>query len=166
MVQSFLNFRNRVFSGFKKGILRRIHFDCLVTGTLRDRFGNIIDVRKSHNLITDAGFDFISDVIGNGTQPGEMSHIAIGTGVTAAAVTDTALETELTRLAATYSHTVGTKVFILQALFGQGVGTGAITEAGLLNAAAAGTLLDRTVFAVINKGANDELTEKFEFTMS
>jgi hypothetical protein len=43
------------------------------------------------------------------------------------------------------------------ATFPAGTGTGAITEAGILNAASAGILLCRTTFSVINKGAADTL---------
>ena len=74
---------------------------------------------------------------------------------TAAAAANTALVTELARKAATFSHTAGTKVFQFEATFNAGEATGAITEAGVFNAASAGTMLDRVVFAVINKGADD-----------
>ena len=50
---------------------------------------------------------------------------------------NTALVTELSRLAATYAHAPGTKVFTITATFGKGVATGAITEAAVLNAAVA-----------------------------
>jgi len=133
---------------------------------LRRPNGEVI-VRRKDNLIVDAGFDFIADAIGKPTgRPGAMSHIAVGTGTVAAATGNTGLGTELARKAATYAHTAGTKIFTFEATFNPGEATGAITEAGVLNAAAAGALLDRVVFAVINKGADDTLTQKFTFTMS
>jgi hypothetical protein len=128
--------------------------------------GEIV-VRRKDNLIVDVGFDFIADVIGlSSGRPGAMSHIAVGTGVVAAAAGDTALGAELARKAAAYAHTAGTKVFTVETTFDPGEATGAITEAGVFNAATAGTMLDRVVFAVINKGADDTLTQKFTFTMS
>ena len=133
---------------------------------LRRANGEVI-VRRKDNLIVDVGFDFIADVIGLSTgRPGAMSHIAVGTGTVAAAAGDAALGTELARKAATYAHTTGTKVFTFETTFDPGEATGAITEAGVFNAATAGTMLDRVVFAVINKGADDTLTQKFTFTMS
>lgn len=124
-------------------------------------------VRRKDNLIVDVGFDFIADVIGlSSGRPGAMSHIAVGTGVVAAAAGDTALGAELARKAAAYAHTAGTKVFTFETTFDPGEATGAITEAGVFNAATAGAMLDRVVFAVINKGADDTLTQKFTFTMS
>ena len=128
--------------------------------------GEII-VRRKDNLIVDVGFDFIADVIGlSSGRPGAMSHIAVGTGVVAAAAGDTVLGAELARKAAAYAHTAGTKVFTFETTFDPGEATGAITEAGVFNAATAGTMLDRVVFAVINKGSDDTLTQKFTFTMS
>lgn len=121
---------------------------------------------EKHNLILDVGFDFICDAMGNSTRPSAMSYIAVGTGTTAAATTQTALVTELTRAEATYAHTAGTKVFTLTASFAAGVATGAITEAGVVNASTAGTMLDRVTFDVINKGADDSFTSAFQFTLS
>ena len=128
--------------------------------------GTVI-VRAKDNLIVDVGFSFIAQSIGLASgRPAVMSYIAVGTGTTAAATGNTALVTEVLRKAATFSHTTGTKVFQFEATFNAGEATGAITEAGVLNAATAGTMLDRVVFAVINKGADDTLTQRFTFTMS
>lgn len=128
--------------------------------------GSII-VRAKDNLIVDVGFSFIAQSIGLASgRPSVMNYIAVGTGATAAAAGNTALGTEVLRKPATFSHTVGTKVFQFEATFNAGEATGAITEAGVLNAATAGTMLDRVVFAVINKGADDTLTQRFTFTMS
>lgn len=126
-----------------------------------------VEVRRKDNMILNGGFDFIADAIGkSASRPNVMSHIAIGTGTTAAAASQTALVTESTRKAATYQHSTGTKVFEISAEFQPGEGTGAITEAGVCNAASGGTFLDRVTFAVINKGADDGLTIKFQFTLS
>jgi hypothetical protein len=119
------------------------------------------------NLIVNVGFDFIADAIGKAaSRPAVMGYIALGTGTTAAASTQSALVTELDRNAATYAHTAGTKTFTFTADFPAGDGTGAITEAGVFNAATAGIMLDRVVFPVVNKGVDDSLTAVFTFTMS
>ena len=134
--------------------------------TLKKANGDV-EVRRKDNIIVNAGFDFISDAIGRATgRPAVMSHIAVGTGTTAPAASQTALVTEISRLAATYAHTAGTKVFTFTATFAAGVATGAITEAGVFNASSAGTMLDRVTFAVVNKGSDDTLTATFTFTMS
>lgn len=130
------------------------------------RGGIQIDRWEVENLITDDGFDFISDVIGNGTQPGDMDHIAIGEGTTAADAADSTLENELARKPAVYAHIGGTKVFTQTVTFNAGEATGAITEAGVLNALVLGVLLDRLVFPVKNIGAPDSLQVQFTFTLS
>jgi hypothetical protein len=94
-----------------------------------------------------------------------MSHMAVGSNATAAAAGDTALGTELGRVALT-SGTSASNVATYVATFGTGVGTGAIVEAGILNAASAGTLLCHTTFAVVNKGANDTMTITWTVTVN
>jgi hypothetical protein len=119
------------------------------------------------NLIVNVGFDFIADSIGkSASRPSVMGYIALGTGTTAAAATQSALVTEIDRNAATYAHTAGTKTFTFTADFLAGDATGAITEAGVFNAASDGIMFDRVVFPVVNKGADDSLTAVFTFTMS
>lgn len=144
-----------------------INISGIVKYTLRGPDNNIKDQRKIKNLITNVGFDFICDVMGHTTQPTEAQYIAVGTGTAAANVTDITLQTELgTRSIGVYTHSVGTKVYTMTVTYGAGVNTGAITESGMLNAAAAGTLLNRQVFAVINKGAADSLEIEWEITLS
>ena len=52
------------------------------------------------------------------------------------------------------------------ATFNAGEATGALTEAGVCNAATGGTFFDRVVFAVLNKGADDTFTANFEITFT
>ena len=49
---------------------------------------------------------------------------------------------------------------------GAGTGTGAVTEAAILNASSGGTMLCRTVFSVVNKGASDSMTVTWTVTVS
>ena len=126
-----------------------------------------VEIRRKDNLIVDVGFDFIANAIGEATgRPGVMGYIAVGTGNGAVAAGQTALGTELARQAATYAHTAGTKTFTFSTTFAPGAATGAITEAGVFNASSDGIMLDRVVFAVVNKGAGDTVTQTFTFTMS
>jgi hypothetical protein len=137
-----------------------------ITLMLKKANGDVETVHKD-NIIVDVGFDFIADAIGkSASRPGVMGFIALGTGTTAAAAGQTALVTEIDRNAATYAHTAGTKTFTFTADFAAGDATGAITEAGVFNASSSGIMLDRVVFPVVNKGADDSLTAVFTFTMS
>lgn len=131
------------------------------------RKDGLIEVRRRNNLIVNGGRDFISDSIGaSAGRPAVMGWIAVGTGSTAAAATQTALVTETLRKAATYAHTAGTTTFTFTSSFAAGEATGALQEAGIFNAASAGTMLNRVTFSVINKGADDTLTQTFTFTLS
>lgn len=121
------------------------------------------------NLITNAGFDLVCDVLGKNAQPSDLTHIGIGTGTTAAAAGDTTLDTQTARIEATYAHTSGTKVFTLEAVFAAGTGTGNIAEVGAFNAASSGTMFNRIVFAAgdrVNKTGDDSLRETLTFTLS
>ena len=142
-----------------------IRFDGVLMLTLNKANGEKTTFCK-HNMIVNVGYDFICNSLAETTRPTVLSHIALGTGTTAAAATQTALVTEASRLAATYAHTAGTKTFTMTATFNAGVATGAITEAGVFNSAGSGTMFDRITFPVINKGADDTITAQFTFTLS
>ena len=94
-----------------------------------------------------------------------MTHMALGTGTNAAAVGDTTLQTEIDRNALT-STTVSTNTVAYGCTWAAGDGTGAITEAGLFDAASSGDMLARTVFSVVNKGASDSITITWTITIS
>lgn len=131
------------------------------------RKDGLIEVHRKNNLIVNGGKDFIADAIGKSvSRPGVMSHIAVGTGTTAPGGSQTALVTELFRQSADYAHTAGTSTFTFETTFAAGDATGAITEAGILNSNSGGTMLNRVTFSVINKGADDTLTQRFTFTLS
>lgn len=122
---------------------------------LTDENGQIKHEQEIKNLVVTTGKNFIASRMKDATATA-MSHMAIGSGTTAAAAGDTTLGTELGRVALT-STTVTTNNVAYVATFPAGTGTGAVTEAGLFNASSSGTLLCRTVFSVINKGAADTL---------
>ena len=116
------------------------------------------------NLVVSAGKNFVASRLA-GVTDAVMSHMAIGTGSTAADAADTTLATEAGRVALTSTNVVDNEI-TYTATFGAGVGTGAIVEAGVLNASLAGTLLCRTVFSAINKGASDSITITWTVTVS
>lgn len=132
--------------------------------TLSSPQGNVKQEIIVPNLVVTAGKNLIASRLKD-TTDAAMTHMAIGTGSTAAAAGNTALGSEAGRVALT-STTVTSNAVAYVASFGAGVGTGAITEAGLLNASSSGTLLCRTVFSVINKGANDTLGITWTVTIS
>ena len=125
--------------------------------------GKLKDEQNVPNLVVTTGKTFIAArMVGT---PTAMSHMAIGSGTTDPAVGDTALQTELGRVALTSSASSGAVVTYV-ASFGAGTGTGAVTEAGILNASSGGTLLCRTEFSVVNKGADDSMSITWTITVS
>lgn len=131
---------------------------------LRDENGNIKEQRDIHNLVVTAGKNHIADQLSSAPGGAAMSHMAVGTGAVAPALTDTALGTELDRNALT-SRTDATNVVTYVGDWAAGDATGALTEAGIFNAAAAGTMLARATFTVVNKGALDTLQITWTLTL-
>ena len=135
-----------------------------LTVEIKDKQGNVKETRELKNLVVDTGLAFIASRMKDATATA-MSHMAIGTGTSAAASGNTALGTEAARVALT-STTVTSNAVAYVCSFAAGTGTGAITEAGILNGASGGTLLCRTVFSVVNKGASDSMTITWTVTIS
>ena len=121
-------------------------------------------VQEVNNLVVTDGKEYVASRMKDATATA-MSHMAIGSGSTAAAAGDSALGSELGRVALT-STTVSGAVVTYLATFPAGTGTGAVTEAGILNASSSGDLLCRTVFSVVNKGSSDSMTITWTVTVS
>ena len=121
-------------------------------------------IQEVDNLVVTAGKGYVASRMKDATATA-MSHMAIGSGSTAAAASDTALGNQLGRVALT-STTVSNAVVTYVASFPAGTGTGAVTEAAILNASSGGTMLCRSVFSVVNKGAQDSMTVTWTVTVS
>ena len=127
-------------------------------------FGSYTLEKNVSNLITNAGRALISGLINGSGSPAAATYIAVGTGTTAAATSDTALQTEtaasgLSRAAGTVSlvtTTITNDTAQITKTFSV-TGTVAVTESGVLNAASAGTLLCHQVFSAINVANGDSL---------
>lgn len=134
--------------------------------------GQVKDKFDINNLVVDVGKEYIAQRMVDLSIPGAMSHMAIGSGATGAGeaiVGDTALTTEEGRVALTGGVgvvTANNNEVQYDATFPAGTGTGAITEAGILNAGAGGVMLCRTTFAVVNKGADDTLSITWVVTIN
>lgn len=135
---------------------------------LRDKHGNVKEEREVDNLVVNAGLAYIiSRMVG--VSQAVMSHMALGSGTTAAAAGQTDLVTLLGAREALDSTTIAganNNQVVYVSSFEAGDATGAVTEAGIFNAATGGTMLCRTVFAVVNKGADDAMTVTWTITLS
>ena len=102
-----------------------------LTGALTIAINNEV-VQKTKNLVVTSGKEWVAKRMAG--QDSNMTHMAIGTGTTAAAAAQTALVTELERNAMTVSGgTVSTNTIQYAATYAAGDGTGAITEAGIFD---------------------------------
>jgi hypothetical protein len=126
----------------------------------RDESGALLFAMEKPNLILNSGVTYFA-ARNAGSTLAAISHMALGTGAVAAAVGNTALGAEVGRVTASNglsTTTITNDTVTYTASFGPGVATGAITEAGLVNAASAGTMVSRLVFATINKAATDTIS--------
>lgn len=117
------------------------------------------------NLVVDTGTAFIASRM-EGTDDAVMSHMAIGSGTTSAAASDTDVETILGTREAIDTAVATANQIVYTCGFEAGDGTGAVTEAGIFNASTGGTMLCRTTFPVVNKQADDVLTITWTITIS
>jgi hypothetical protein len=123
-------------------------------------------VQEIPNLVVTTGKGYVVSRMKDATATA-MTHLAVGTNSSAAAAGDTALGAEVGRVALTSTTVVsaaGTITYV--ATLTAGTGTGALTEAGLFNASSGGTMLCRTVYSTVNKGANDSMTLTWVLTAS
>lgn len=132
-----------------------------ITGTVKvehfDGNMNLIKIHEFKNLVVTTGKEWIAGRLNNPVPP-IMNYIALGTGTTAPVLTDTTLETEIYRqVVTTPGGAVSGNSLVFTQTVGAGSGTGALTEAGIFDLAAAGTMLSRVTYPVINKGASDTI---------
>tara|TARA_R110002020_G_scaffold7564_1_gene31732 strand:- start:89 stop:538 length:450 start_codon:yes stop_codon:yes gene_type:complete len=132
---------------------------------LRDKDGNIKEERTERNLVVTTGLNYIASRMKDASATA-MTHMALGSGTTAAAAGQTDLVTLLGSREALDSTTVTANAVAYVASFEAGDATGAVTEAGIFNAASSGTMLCRTVFSVVNKAADDTMTVTWTITLS
>jgi len=135
---------------------------------LKDKAGNIKDERVEKNLVVNTGLAFIASRM-IGTSKSVMSHMAIGSSTSSATGAQTDLVSMLgAREAIDSSNIIGTnnEKVVYVSNFEAGDGTGAVTEAGIFNAATSGDMLCRTVFAVVNKAADDTMSISWTITIA
>jgi hypothetical protein len=118
----------------------------------RDEFDNlIVTAGKTHAALRIA------------SSATAMGWIEVGTGTTAPALADTALQTPLFRKACTVTPSSNTIQY--QVTLSPGEGTGAFAEAGIFNASSAGAMLSRVTYPVKNKAAGDTTTITWTITV-
>jgi hypothetical protein len=126
---------------------------------------------EDHNLITDAGKDFISAQIGSASASANgANYVALSSDSTAPAATDTSLAGEISgngldRSQGTYSHTLGTNTFTVTEVFSATGAANNIQKSGLFTAASSGTMLAENTFSSVNLISGDQLTITWTITI-
>ena len=91
------------------------------------------------SLITNNGLNAAVSKWLNVGSTTNMTHLAVGSGTTTPAVTDTAMQTEIVRFAPD-TKTVADNVITLEHYYGTTEGNGTIAEVGVLSQASGGVL--------------------------
>lgn len=128
------------------------------------RNGKTIKKFNFKNIITNAGIAEFTKLAGNGLGGTPAGYIALGTGLTAVAATDTTLEGEIStnnlgRAAATVSVQTTTVTGDTTQLYHSFTASGisAVAKVGIFNAASTGTLFCEQLFPGIVTTANGDL---------
>jgi hypothetical protein len=130
---------------------------------LKDKAGN-----TKEDLVVNTGLAFIVSRMTGASKP-TMSHMALGSSTAAAAAGQSDLVSLLGSREALDSTTItgsNSEKVVYVASFEAGDATGAVTEAGIFNAASSGDMLCRTVFPVVNKAADDTMSVTWTITLS
>lgn len=157
----------------KKGWLSPLWITRWYAPLLSPFLGYWAATKAVRNGVPTVGKALIAGLINGSGSPAAATYIAVGTGTTAFAAGDTALQTEATtsglaRAAGTISLVTTTttndtaqitKTFTV-------TGSVAVTESGVLNAAASGTLLCRQTFSAINVVNGDSLAITWKVAVS
>lgn len=138
----------RHYGDIQDGVKRKIR-DGLFTRIIKRIQKKAID----QDLVVTAGKAAVAGLILTDISVNDFDYLAIGTGVTGPVPGNTTLETETHRETGTGTRvttTVTNDTAQLVHTFTGYSGTEAVTEIGMLNAAAAGDLLMRQTFTALN----------------
>ncbi len=168
-MDSKMSMQDKVCMDFGKGFRGDLKMNGHFKAELFDISGNLKDAREIHNTVTVLGHKMSADQLLASpavAKPGWM-EVGTGTGQTAASTT---LATYISgSRTALDSKTRGANAIItMVCTLGAGVGTGAITEAGVFNVVTQNTtdLLCYASFSVINKAAGDSLVITWTLTFA
>ncbi len=154
--------------GGKVGFAGTLHTKLVARHLRKDDSGEYKEIGKREVLnkkVTTAFVNFIVDqLIAETSIFGDFKYHDSGTGVGAESPSDTALGTPTAEARDTGTQVEGTETYEYKSIATHTyAGTFAITEHGLFNASTGVTLMDRTVFSVINVIASDKI--EFTFTI-
>lgn len=138
----------------------RLYAEVIRADGSRRRFGLV-----STRVVTTAGVNYLVDALQGTVEPENLKYHGMGTGNTAEAVGDTALVTEVeTRATGTTTEGASANIYRTVGTI-TATASRAIVEHGVFSASSSGTLLDRSVFSVINLANGDSIQFTYELTL-
>jgi hypothetical protein len=130
-----------------------------------DENKNLIQEYNFENLVVTTGQQWVASRLNDPVTP-VMNWIAVGTNNAVPALNQTTLSTELFRdVVSVLGGAVSGSSIVYNQTILPGDATGALVEAGIFNQAAAGTMLSRVTFPVINKSAADTVAITWTITV-
>jgi hypothetical protein len=143
-------------------ITENIHVKGTPTFTLINEHGVVIKKFTAPNIITSGGRNYIASRMSSSSTP-VLNWIGIGTGSAPTLFTDYKLATEVARVSV-LSVTTNLNMITYTAVFGPGVGTGTIQEAGTFNSATVDTgIISRISFPPFVKAAGDTINVEWAY---
>jgi hypothetical protein len=143
---------------------------CILSGHIKaelfDMFGRLKDVREVHNTVSNAAkYGMMDQILTSPTLTNKPNWMELGTGTPGSTLLGAYISGSRTVLD---SKTRLNNVVTMVCTFGAGVGTGAITEAGIFDVVTQNTvnMWLSSSFSVINKAAGDSLVMTWTFTQS
>ena len=156
MFKSTMQFVDKVRSSVGKVFKSKLSFENNVTLTLYDANGRVKDVRKVHNTVVAAGLEGTMDQLLDSPTLAKPGWMEVGTGSPGATLLGAYVAGSRTALSA---KTRSGAVVTMRCTFAAGVGTGALTEAGVFSIVTENTapMYLSASFGVITKADADSL---------
>jgi hypothetical protein len=169
MIKDGMKITDKVSFQVGKGFMDGLLMKGKMRAELFDKDGNLKDWREVHNTVTVLGHQMAADQILASPAVAKPGWMEVGTG-TGQDANDSTLATYLAgSRTALDSKTRGANAIItMVCTMGAGVGTGAITEAGVFNVVTQNTtdLILVASFAAVNKAAGDSLVITWTLTFA
>lgn len=136
------------------------HSSIVLTGKVNIKKYNqqqeLIEEYDIPNIVTTTGKNFVASRLAASSAT-VMGYMAVGSSQTPQTVGDTALNQELLRSALFSAVTTNSETEFVASFAPPVSGTRLLTEAGIFNAASAGTMLCRTTFPIITQTTADTI---------
>jgi len=169
MIKSSMSVEDDMILGIGKGLQAGMSMKGFFKAELFDENGKLKEARELENTVTVLGHQMAADQLLGSPAVAVPGWMELGTG-TGQDLNDSTLAAYISgSRTALDSKTRGANAIItMVCTFGAGVGTGAITEAGVFNVVTQNTtdLILYDDFSVINKAAGDSLVVTWTLTFA